>query len=555
LEKAKQLTEATLRGLRERLEEEEVARRNFEELARRHERKSNTLQSELEQLETQLDANERSRKQLEMRVTDLQAELDDGQSRVALQESNDRLNAELNRIREQLAREEETRAELEAARSTMQFNNVGAQDTSEHAAQLEKLEESKRALLVAQKLAQQELEDQRREAETLERQRTELLQEMSKLKSSLEAEIVAKGEEAATRQKLEAELAELRLHLDVEMVKSAEMADSVKVYRDKIESIMTRMEEAELARSKAEKNEAYVQQQLKDTEESMRKALADRQVAEERTRVLEEKVMQLQDRIDDDAITLADLNVIRERLQQEVEEGLIKFQKELDEKDSNTETMRTMYQNELKTITEELERERSTLVNLREVQHDLEAEIDDLHNRLEAAELNATSIQKDRVKADTRLSELERIHDETVIQRDELQGQIGTLRSQLTDIRLQLEESEAKRELAEKAKKHLQQRLDEIDNNFNTIHMGREAVEKSLTERDHEAAHLREMLEQQQAAVAEATARLKKSEAAAATSNTEMLKERELNKELLRAKVSFANIVSICNTSANKFIV
>jgi hypothetical protein len=84
----------------------------------------------------------------------------------------------------------------------------------------------------------------------------------------------------------------------------------------------------------------------------------------------------------------------------------------------------------------------------------------------------------------------------------------------------------------------LQQRLDEIGNNYNTVHLGREAVEKSLTQRDHEAAQLREMLEEQQSTVADAMARLKKADANAAAANADMLKEREVNKEILRAKVS-----------------
>ena len=134
------------KDLQLKLDQELKAKQNLEDLAQRQEQKANALQTEYEKLERNFEKIERQRKVLEVQVEEFKLQRTDQGSKEALLAQRKKL---LHRI-------SELEAELEEAL------NVPAQDTSAQEildSKLEALEESRRTLLVSQRVAQQVVDE------------------------------------------------------------------------------------------------------------------------------------------------------------------------------------------------------------------------------------------------------------------------------------------------------------------------------------------------------------------------------------------------------------
>lgn len=133
------------------------------------------------------------------------------------------------------------KSELESLRNKNQDDLEG---------RYEKLEESRRALLAAQRLSAQDIEDKIKEIANLEKQKKNLQAEVEDLKARLESEVVAKGEEASGRRKLATELKECQVKLDAEIAKSSDLSDSVALFKSKADQSLNKLELVEVARIK-----------------------------------------------------------------------------------------------------------------------------------------------------------------------------------------------------------------------------------------------------------------------------------------------------------------
>ncbi|KAF9938941.1 hypothetical protein BGZ67_010206 [Mortierella alpina] len=547
MERTKKKLETTLREYQTRLDAEERLRKNFEELASRHERKSNAIQSEMEIIQDERETLDRTNKQLTVEIEHLRQELDGGDdSKANLTEKLRKLERENQRLQELADEEADTREMMAAAKKgdSSEVEYLTTKIRGEMEGQFQGLEESRKAAVAAQRIAQLELEDKVAEISNLEKQRKTLQSDLDDIKAQLEAEILAKNEEGANRRRLAAELQDLQIRSEAEAAKMIELQESLQMYKTKADSTLTKLETADLNRLKAEKSEGFVRLQLKDLEDSLQEAIAERQLAEERAASYQQQMRELEDSIEEDLITNADLGMARRRLDEELASEREKHRKMIEESEQAIELTKRKYHKEIRQLVTEIELERANVQKVREGHRQISTELEDVQNRFDQEMRNNQSWKKDKERLESRIHDLNQSYQDVLAAQDDLQVQNVSLLSQVREVRAALDESESARVALEKTKRGLEQRLDDVGEKFQTVTQNKQTAERTRMALDQEASDLRERLEEQQYLVTLNTEKLRKAELAVVEAESELAKERALGEENLRAKLSLEKQVT-----------
>ncbi|KAF9538125.1 hypothetical protein EC957_007221 [Mortierella hygrophila] len=547
MERTKKKLETSLREYQTRLEAEERLRKNFEELASRHERKSNAIQNELEAIQDEKETQDRTYKQLLTEVETLRQELDGGDdSKANLVEKLRKLERDNQRLQELVDEEADTREMMAAAKKgdSSELEYLTTKIRGEMEDQFQGLEESRKAAVAAQRIAQLELEDKLGEITNLDKQRKSLLSDLDDMKAQLEAEILAKNEEAASKRRLAAELQELQIRSESEAAKMSELMDSLQMYKAKADSTLTKLETTDLIRLKAEKSEGFVRLQLKDLEESLQEALAERRDAEEKAAAYQQQMRELEDRVEEDLIANADLNMIRRRLDEELVSEKEKHRKEIEETEQALEISKRKYQKEIRQLITEIDLEKANLQKMRDSQRQLAQELEDVHQKLDQELRSSQSWKKDKERLEAKNADLNQMYQDLLASQDDLQVQTVSLLSQVREVRAALDESESARAALEKTKRGLEQRLVDVGEQFNTVTQNKQVAERIKMALGQEAGDLRERLEEQIQVVTLSTEKLRKAEIAVVEAEGELAKEKAISEENLRAKVALEKQVS-----------
>ncbi|KAJ3371657.1 hypothetical protein GGF31_002636 [Allomyces arbusculus] len=542
LEKLKKKAEQQLREVQQQLEAEERARRNFEEMAQRHEKKSSTLQAEIERLEQALEASDRERKKAEKRIEELTNELEGGEggSKVQLLEAKKKLEKDLVRLREELEQEQELRQHLEAQRreGLSDVEAIRGKVTSELEEKIEKLEESRRALLASQRLGQQELEHKQRDMEALEKQKRMQQSEIEQLKERLEQEITARNEEAAQRRKLAQENKDLQTKLEIEVAKSAELTESSALFKNRADTAIGRLEASEMARLKAEKSEGSLKLQLKELDESLAELSKDKKQAEDKLRSVETQLAELSERAEEDAADLADAQMTRRKLAHEIEEERDRHKREMDEREGQLEQFKRKYQAQIKDLASELDMERRNAARLKEDLNTLEADNVQLSTQVEEEQRAKLSLFKEKERLEAKAADISRQYAEALSANDDYQNQITKHIAQIREVRAQLLEVDAQRAVLEKTKKTLDARIEELSEQYVECAKAKSTAQNALASLEQEALHLRLTAEESDERAQLAQDKLSKSELALQQAQAEVARHRDLASDADRARLA-----------------
>lgn len=539
LEKAKRRAETVARDLQNRFEESDKNRQNAEELASRHEKRANFLQSEVERFEVQFEQVERAKKQLEKKVDEISSSLIVmEESKASLVESICRLEKENQSLHMKLEEVEEARVHLQSVHQSNQQELARNKSLEALEDKLETVEESRRALLAAQRLTAQELDDKTKDILNLEKQKRLLHSELDDLKIRLESEVSAKCEEAAARRKLAGEIKDLLSKLDAETAKSADLSESLSIHRTKAELALSKLEAAELSRIKAEKNETNLRIQIKEMEQNLNEIAQDRRIAEDRVRAAEEKLSDLQEKQEEEAIELADLASGKRRLQEEIQLLLERQRRDSEDRDAVVEQTRKKYQKELKELSAELEAEKAAGLKLKESNKDLVTEVDSLSNRVEMELRQNISWKREKERIESKIEDLSKAYAEALAGHDESSIQIQSLMNQVKTLKASLGDLEAQKLILEKSKKMLEDRLEEAGEHFSRAEKARTDLSKSVLALDQKTVELNEAIEDHQDQAQTAAERARKAEQALFDVHAELSKERDQNMEHEKAKLA-----------------
>ncbi|OCB91229.1 nonmuscle myosin heavy chain b [Sanghuangporus baumii] len=511
-------------------------------------RQVDRLKQQVQALELQMAASERVRRHLEMSLRDMAAELEtlDG-SKQSLQAYKKRMAKENARLNELLSEEAQARRASEANHLVgLQSMWDKFQDTiSEERENYNRLEESRRALLVQQRNAQAELEAQRRQNAELTQAKMKVQGELANLQERIEREKLAKSEESGAKRKLQNELQDLKVSSAAASVKHSELAEAVKAYRAKAENYLTRLEQNEIERAKAANGEAFARKALEDLEKAHSQALKERKAAEERAAKAEQNLRDLSAQLEHGDRQSSDLELVRQRLEEELQEERDRHVADLAERDFAMGQTQITYQTKLAELSDELQSQRDSMSRLREENRNLRSDYDELQIQYDDEVYSGGAWKKEKERLETKIADLTNAYESSTAARSEQQSQIVALHSQVRELRAVLEDAEAERVMLQKARRALQAQLDGIK--LDHIDPDKMSTESKLQDLHLKKQDLERALEEHQDRVMMAEERMKKAEVHAQECQIELGELRVENSELDRKNANLEKQVKELN--------
>ncbi|KAK7689538.1 hypothetical protein QCA50_007330 [Cerrena zonata] len=491
------------------------------------------LKQEVQLLEIQMAASTRVRHHLEALLRDMTSELEksDG-SKQSMEQYRTRLSKENVRLSELLQDEAEARRAAEAAQLKdvqsmwQKFQKTLLEERDSYS----RLEESRKALFAQQRAAQVELEDQRRQVQELSSSKKQLQSELSEFKDRLEIEIMAKNEEASLKKQLQHRLQELEITSTATSTVHAELQAAVESYKDKTDSYLRRLEESEITKAKAVRAEQVTRRTLAELEKAHADLVNERKAMEERLRVSETRIRDLEARLEEEGRETADLDVLRQRLAEEMEAERKQYQQDLAERDFTADQTRKKYQTELHQLTEDISSQRDTVSRLREESRKIRSEYDELQLRYDDEVYNGGAWKKEKERLETKIGDLTKAYESSSAAQTEQQSQIVALHSQVRELRSVLNDAEADRALLQKARRSLQAELEAIK--LDHVDSSKLSSETELQNLRLKKQDLERSLEEQADRVGMAFDRMKKAEGFANECQIELGKIRVENSEL-----------------------
>lgn len=141
-----------------------------------------------------------------------------------------------------------------------------------------------------------------------------------------------------------------------------ELKEAVETYKAKTDSYLQRLEEAEIAKAKAVRAEAFseryytslavfdhnflfpARRALADAEKAHAEANTDRQAIEDRLKTAETRLHELEAKLEEEGRENSDMELLRQRLQEEMEDARKQHEEDLRESDFKADQTRKKYQ-------------------------------------------------------------------------------------------------------------------------------------------------------------------------------------------------------------------
>ncbi|KAI9606527.1 hypothetical protein H4Q26_006061 [Puccinia striiformis f. sp. tritici PST-130] len=369
-----------------------------------------------------------------------------------------------------------------------------------------------------------------------------LMNELQQTKTMLETELMDYKQrcdhyaqmieqEAEDKRQMLAELQEAQ----IERASSGDLENALvlEAYRDRVET-------AEVARLKAEKSETFAKVSLVDSERRRAEAAEDREAAEQRARVAEQRVRELEAYLEDEGGDFTKAQRETERTLVELNELRAQYDRAMNDRDYTVEATRQRFQHELENLAKELESERERTMKVREELRQLRTERDELQIRNDERLYSRGGFSKEKERLETKVQDITKAYDEAVAAQAEQSSQIVTLMSQVRDLRAARDEAEADRAALVTAKKSL-------SNAWRKSDQSRLSNDRVLQTLQQERSDLKRELEEKEDLVSVALERQKKAEAFANDCQMEANRERSESSELLKANTELERKIKLLN--------
>ncbi|CCM01260.1 uncharacterized protein FIBRA_03309 [Fibroporia radiculosa] len=508
----------------------------------------NVLKDQIQILEIQIAASSRVRQYLEASMRELTSELEnmDG-SKQSLERYRARLSKENARLGELLEDEAEARRAADAAQlhgiQTMwdKFQDTINEERDSYA----RLEESRKALLAQQRTAQAELEEQRHQVQELLLSKKQMQMDIAHLKDRLEVELASKKDDTSTKRQLQMRLQELEVTATASTTIQSELQTALEAYKAQTNSYLKKLDEAEIARAKIARAESSARRALADAEKAHAHAATEWHAAEAKLTAAEERMRVLEAKLDEEGRESSDLELLRQRLAEGMEDERKQHQEELAERDFASDQTRKKYQAELAQLSEELQSQRDTMSRLREENRKIRSDYDELQLRHDEEVYNGGSWKKDKERLETKIQDLTTAYDSSTAAQAEQQSQIVSLHSQVRELRSVLNDAEADRALLQKARRALQAELEAIK--LDSVDTLKLSSETELQRLRLEKQDIERSLEEQTDRVGMAFERMKKAEGFASECQIELGKIRVENSELDKLNASLEKQIKELN--------
>lgn len=498
------------------------------------------MAAEIEELQNKLQMSEMQNRhlqnQLQMVTPNRDMWQDDSPSIRRMQ----MLERENGRLHEQLDDSAKKVSALERMIQTgeLSLRDVQAKSHEELFDLLNSQEQSRKALLNVHKNAMAELTEAKAQFEKLKRAKASLEVELRDARSDLQELQLAREQDAASRNQLLQEFSDLQIRLDAESSKVIDLTSSLNLYKSRADEYFSKLEQAEIAVLKAARAEQFAKAQAKEAEETCANIMAERKRMDALVEDLQRQTQLYEEKIEDLSADLEGALQAKRRLQNELEDYRNQRAMDIEEKEASLEQTRKKYQREFSTLTNELEIERENLLHVREENSRLREELEDLRSKWDNEVLNSSTWAKEKARMEMTLQDVSTSRDEAVNAHNEAQSKVVSLLSQVRNLRTEIEDVTAERDMLLKEKKMLEARLTEAGERLEDLAKGESPSMRNAAGMDREILELKSKLAQQEDVSAAAVGKMRRAEALAAEMQKELTAERESNAQLFKEKAA-----------------
>lgn len=236
---------------------------------------------------------------------------------------------------------------------------------------------------------------------------------------------------------------ELKILLEAESAKNRDLLSSVHLYRNRAEEYYSKLESAESVVIKATRAEQFAKSQIKEAEEAVIKARAERAQAEKANAELQSKIGVLEEDLENSKIDLAHALNIQNAQARDIEAFNQRWESEMGSSKSTLDAMRNRYSEEIRKLSTELEVHKQKVAELSNNQSgntaDLKHEVKELRQIIEDSQLAYQDSQKRIGSLLSQVRTLRSTMEDITKDRDQLQKDKRTLESRLTEASKEIE--------------------------------------------------------------------------------------------------------------------
>ncbi|KAJ1721948.1 class II myosin [Coemansia erecta] len=523
--------------LREAEVEAEALRKavaDYTALADRHERRGGGLQQTLEARDRELTQLGRKAQRTERRLEEVMAQaayhLD---ARNRLDGENVELREKLDDAYRRLGDSAAAAASATDSARALGSPGAGAQQAD---AQLRALEDSRQALAAALHAAQREVEDKQHELVDLDRSFGALQDELERAHAALLAAERERNEArdalAGAREQLAAERAQRGSNEE----RSADLGSRLEHLRAALAACEASLGDAADERAHAEKVAATARAESADARGALAEAERARDAAEASVHVLEGQLLELQARLDDSLLAVAEHQHVRDGLQRELGAIADRHRGDYDVHGRALDELRGTYHRELEDTTRELEAIKKDHVDLREAYIALDSSLALRTQELDRAAEEAADARKELLRVMAKLEELVPAYEAARDAAKALEAELDTARHDRASAAARAAEARALLDETRAAKEKLELRLDEVQNKYIEASQGRQTAEKAALQLEDDVRSARAKLAEINDDQASAEDRVARLDAVVADVHLALDKEREANTILTKDK-------------------
>ncbi|KAJ1996020.1 class II myosin [Coemansia spiralis] len=538
VENAKRELNSKLREAEIETEALQKAAEDYKVLADRHEKKAKTLQDSLQTREMELTQLGRKFQRGERRLEEVMAQaayhLD---ARNRLDSENVELREKLEDAYRQLGIAEDTSRELSSiGRRTGASSDAIKKLESQAEERIRALEESRQALASSLKAAQREVEEKQNELVDLDRSFGTLQDELESAHNSLLHTQRERDEAKDALNSLKEQLSTERSLRGNNEELSNELSGKLEIMREAVANYEASLREAKDEREHLEKIVQTARAEAKDAQSDLEESIKARDAAEETVHALEAQVLELQSKLDDSTLAIAELEHVREGLQNEFSAFSDRHRGDYDSHGRVLEELRGTYQRELEETTAELESTKRDYINLREAYISLDSNLALKSQELDRANEEAADAKKELMRVMAKLEEIVPAYEMARDTAKSLEAELEGAKHERDSAVAKAAEAKALFEEVRTAKDKLESRLDEVQNKYIEASQGRQTAEKAALQLEDELRSARAKLEEindDQTSTDDRVARL---DAVIADAHLALDKEREANTILTKEK-------------------
>lgn len=383
-------------------------------------------------------------------------------------------------------------------------------------------ESSKRDLLSVFQETSKKLLDSKDNLAQSEQERMRLTRELDQLRSQPQ-------EVDGTSDALSSSISDLELRLDAEVSMNQDLTASLKLYKSRAEDYYSKLESAETVVLKSSRAEAFAKAQWKDAENALAVALKENKEQESKAISLQSQIQLLEDKLEDSSIDLLHSREAHKRLSKEIQDLKDRRMQDSSDMEASLNSMRERYRDEMRNISEELEREKENVGELQTENRHLQHELDMLKVRNNFDTLDP-SWSTFKSQLEEKIKELTKSNEEAVMSQQDSQRRVGSLLSQIRTLRTTMEEITANRDQLQEEKRVLERRLNDVSQQFEELAQS-PGVSSSPGSSD-ELNELRSSVRQQTEAANTAIERLKVVEGSKLEVQKQLNSERQRLQEL-----------------------